>query len=114
MIQAELQAGERVMDGDDVEHGTLALANGTWRTSSMDSPVRFMAAAVWLDGRASAGGLRDRLALGLASVGGSGTAPVVTTVSAEGPRAGAIVQELARQVGPSPSPSPVLYGKGPG
>ncbi len=110
LIQAELQAGERVMDGEDVEHGTLALANGTWRTSSMYSPERFEAASVWLGGRASAGGLRDRLALGLSSVGLAnvgwasvgGGAPVVTTVYAEGPRAGAIVQDLARQMGPNP------------
>ena len=100
LVQAELQAGESALDGEDVEHATLASADGMWRTST-DGPGRAVAASVWIDGRPSAGGLRDRLALGLASLRGGGGAPVVATVSAAGPGAGQIVQQLVRQVGPA-------------
>ncbi len=100
LVQAALQSGERLMDGDDVEHATMAVPGGTWRLSTMDQPPRAVAAALWLGGRPSAGGLRDRFGLALASLGGGhgGGAPVVTTLSAAGPGAEAAVRAAAAQV----------------
>ena len=98
LVQAELQSGERVMDGDEVEHATLNVPGGAWRMSSMPLPERAVASALWLDGRPSPGGLRDRFRLALASLGGGGGAPAVTTLSAAGLGAQRAVRAAAPQV----------------
>ena len=98
LVQAELQAGDRTMDGDEVDHATLSVPDGTWRLSSMREPSRAAASAVWMAGRPSAGGLRDRLALALASLGLTDTnmSPTVMTVSDNGPGAERAVRAFVR------------------
>ena len=54
-----------------------------WRTVSTDTPARVTAMTYWLDGRPSAGGLRERLLQARNSMLGSRYAQVLMAVSAE-------------------------------
>ena len=98
LIQSEFHVAEEMVEGEEVEHATLALQDGTWRLSTTAVPEAAVAVAVWRDGRAATGGLRVRLAQAWTSLGGAGTAPAVTTVFATGSNAERMVRDLASQV----------------
>ena len=105
-IQAQFLAADGLVEGEDVQHAPLSLAGGVWRLSSSDLPAAAAAAAVWLGGRPSPGGLRDRLQLAWASIAGGGPAPVMTTAFATGPGAERTVRDLALKAGMALSSPP--------
>ena len=79
LLNAERRLGGE--DGvEDTEHGTLTLAHGgprQWRLIATVAPTRVTALAVWVGGRAAGSGIATRLRQAWASLGGTGTAPMV-------------------------------------
>ncbi len=103
MIIADLRAYAPVapvIDGDaeDVHHATFADGNGLWRLDSTEQPEAATAAAVWLGGRFSPGDLKDRAALGWASLAGSSEPRFVVCVAVTGRGADGVARAVAAQL----------------
>ena len=65
---------------EDAEHGTLTLTHGEprqWRLVETVGPTRVTALAAWVGGRAAGSGMGTRLRQAWASLGATGTAPIV-------------------------------------